>query len=1051
MQSTTAYGGGGGGYGGYGGDDSLAAPHGGPTYGMTNAPMHPGSGSGPRNSYHQAADGGGYIRIVATNAVTVDGTITVDGDSHSSYGGASGGGIWIDCAAFSGASSGRLLANGGNGGATYAGGGGGGRIAVWYGNLADTARSLILSNRADEVALLSITNVYGGFQGQAEAEPGTGDNDGDAGTVVFLTVEGAGPKIYNRVATNVQSASAHLNGDLSFTGAAPATVSVYWGDDDKGDTTVGWDSTEVFPGNPLQGDVTTNVTVIPNTVYYYRYYADNGGGTFLAPTTSVFSTWPVTIAATAPNADEDGQVPGTITVSRASVSTNYEIDVYYTIGGTAGNGTDYNAIGTNVTLAVGETNATIEIKPITDPDTGEPAETVVLTLYGDKYVVGAMNTATVTIANVAVLSSSNNWVGGTGNWSDPTQWSEGYVPVAGQDVVVTGGVLLASSTDPLASLRITNGTLTASNWMTKIEATDLWVDDGGAIGLPVAFTNGAVSNRIWVVCSNLTVASGGHVDADEGGFSGGLKTALTQYNGQGPGAGRNSSTAGGGGGHGGKGGQWTYPGAASQWGWAYGSASAPETPGSGGGADDGTVTEPGGHGGGAIRVQASGLVTVHGTVSADGGGFPGGDHRGGFGSGGSIHITCDTFAGTNGLVQAEGGRHQANWGGGGGGGRISVVYDTVAQAAMPRPRVVFNALGGWDTLGNYTYRAGHHGTVYFANTDVLDPAWLPHGGVVHFAPAIVSWAPGSLLASNGWLRIGQTNMALTVTGDIVVTGPGTHLETAEGGAVTCGGNLVVSNNAEMTIHAGPTNGAPYGAEVTVAGDIVVASGATLYSSSEPRNGGSPFFTAQNLRVDAGGLMSADQTGWRGGWYGATGYGASGYGPGGGLNSLTDGPGGGYGGEGGASTIQPGGQTYGDSNAPAYPGSGGASRNYSGYEGGSGGGLIRVEAVRAITLDGTISADGQSNSWGGGSGGGIYLRCLRFQGAATGILSADGGSASGNNGGGGGGRIAIWRFPPWHFYSGSHTEAGGSGYDSGDVGTYTLNEVKLPQGTLFMVR
>ena len=74
------------------------------------------------------------VKVEAAGAVIVNGSILADGGNGASYNGSgSGGGIYLRCGTFYGATNGLLSANGGTGGyasGTY-GGGGGGRIAVW--------------------------------------------------------------------------------------------------------------------------------------------------------------------------------------------------------------------------------------------------------------------------------------------------------------------------------------------------------------------------------------------------------------------------------------------------------------------------------------------------------------------------------------------------------------------------------------------------------------------------------------------------------------------------------------------------------------------------------------------------------------------------------------------------------------------------------------------------------------------------------------------------------------------------------------------------------
>ena len=111
----------------------------------------------------------------------------------------------------------------------------------------------------------------------------------------------------------------------------------------------------------------------------------------------------------------------------------------------------------------------------------------------------------------------------------------------------------------------------------------------------------------------------------------------------------------------------------------YGSALRPQTKGSGGGSSCGAVA---GAGGGTIRLEVSGTLTLEGYIRANGaGGARSSCHsyRGaGGGAGGSIWVTTNRLAGSNGRFYASGGAgggsRTAYRGGGGGGGRVAVYY-----------------------------------------------------------------------------------------------------------------------------------------------------------------------------------------------------------------------------------------------------------------------------------------------------------------------------------------------------------------------------------------
>ena len=153
----------------------------------------------------------------------------------------------------------------------------------------------------------------------------------------------------------------------------------------------------------------------------------------------------------------------------------------------------------------------------------------------------------------------------------------------------------------------------------------------------------------------------------------------------------------------------------------------------------------------------------------------------------------------------------------------------------------------------------------------------------------------------------------------------------------------------------------------------------------------------DLTVPAGGLITADSAGYRGG-----------YGPGG-CPGLTTGrrTGGSHGGVGGKGSTTPA-TTYDSVIAPTNLGSGGCGYNdYVTY----GGGAVLLNVGRTTRLDGVITANGTNQfqtANSGGSGGSVYLTTSNLLG--TGLIQANGGNSTNDGanfcGGGGGGRIAV---------------------------------------------
>jgi hypothetical protein len=124
----------GGGYGGAGGRGTYAGTNDGFSYGSPSGPAQCGSGGGGDvDNTQYGGFGGGLIRLETTGSVHVAGTLTANGGTIAllNTAGGSGGGIFITCGAFSGATSGIVRANGASSSGS-GGRGGGGRICLNY-------------------------------------------------------------------------------------------------------------------------------------------------------------------------------------------------------------------------------------------------------------------------------------------------------------------------------------------------------------------------------------------------------------------------------------------------------------------------------------------------------------------------------------------------------------------------------------------------------------------------------------------------------------------------------------------------------------------------------------------------------------------------------------------------------------------------------------------------------------------------------------------------------------------------------------------------------
>ncbi|MBW2172418.1 MAG: DUF2341 domain-containing protein, partial [Deltaproteobacteria bacterium] len=114
------------GHGGLGGNPWDSTKRG-PTYGSLSDPTALGSGGGSSDG----GPGGGAVKLVVADTLTVNGTISANGGNATAtnHGGGAGGSMWISTDTFAG--SGFVMADGG-GGNNAGGGGGGGRISLQW-------------------------------------------------------------------------------------------------------------------------------------------------------------------------------------------------------------------------------------------------------------------------------------------------------------------------------------------------------------------------------------------------------------------------------------------------------------------------------------------------------------------------------------------------------------------------------------------------------------------------------------------------------------------------------------------------------------------------------------------------------------------------------------------------------------------------------------------------------------------------------------------------------------------------------------------------------
>ena len=436
----------------------------------------------------------------------------------------------------------------------------------------------------------------------------------------------------------------------------------------------------------------------------------------------------------------------------------------------------------------------------------------------------------------------------------------------------------------------------------------------------------------------------------------------------------------------------------------YGSLFAPEELGNEGGNWNNTF------GGGCVRLDVGGKLTLQGAVNVNG--QCTNNQKYYSGAGGSIFIHADSIEGA-GTLSANSGVSSI----GGGGGRIAVIL-TGAESDFSNYDI-FNLANAHS--GKAEARQGGCGTIYAETVaDGANHGWLilkgngcdPSGADTNsewyyadpFSVDLTS-ANFSKITIAGktkfYIREGYTlDMAGTVL-DCRVAGYGLRVKggtlmVKDGGPMTLTGTLELPaeyslTTSSLTIGDGGT--LSIHEKLTVSGNVVVAGGGkitTAGASSNPCK--AHLAVGGNLTVDAGGTI--DVTG--------RGYSINTY-PGGKMDDSSGGSHGGWGLK-ASGAVENCASPYGSVVDPVTAGSGGGQSSSANSD--TGGGVVILDVAGALTVNGSILANGKDKNHYAGAGGSINITAASIAGGADAVITANAGLASNATSASGGGRIAI---------------------------------------------
>ena len=539
----------------------------------------------------------------------------------------------------------------------------------------------------------------------------------------------------------------------------------------------------------------------------------------------------------------------------------------------------------------------------------------------------AVLSAMVSFVVLTSAAETVTWTGSaSSDWSTAANWTSGSgakVPAAGDVVVIGAGkAVLSAATPRLKSVTVSGAVLefreaskaAPSDLVTKLSADAVSLEQGAVVTHITNTMTRAEFNaegewkmdgRVWIDCETLTIDATSAIDVTSRGYAQFAPSTL----GVGPGSVTNTygcfSAA-----HGGMGAvghhdvAWHY-----RWyspnqfcGLPYGEAAAPVWAGSSGSCSASSKM-PGWAGGGAVKIDATGRVTVNGAIHADSTGAFAGTYACG-GSGGSVWIECGSIAGS-GAITADGGQGGEastvsyagyNYAYAGGGGRVAVHYDPAAQDAVTAQSLRFSADAPCRAKKDYTSARivnppNDVGTVHFTDDRFLTDTFTATVGVSAGEIRCASWTkwqPASLTVNGAWIRLPEgpaTN--LTLSGALTVSGVGRldigggmqHYDSRDALTVppwqrySCAAapnlsvaSLEVSNSGCLRLFAAATNGldGAIGALLAVRGDMLVGDNAQVVLGSHPYCGAPPHVTVGgNATVTAKGRLDANGQGFFG--------------------------------------------------------------------------------------------------------------------------------------------------------------------------------------------
>ncbi len=187
--------------------------------------------------------------------------------------------------------------------------------------------------------------------------------------------------------------SASVVCNVMFLGLGQSTLFVCHGPTDGGTNRQAWAREVRFPGTAKVGLQDAAIAhSASNRIWYYRCVATNLHGISWAERTSGFMLKAVDVKTTGRESTEER--PAAFVISRPANVTNGPLDVYFTLGGTGVNGTDYEPLESPVVIPAGAASVKLTVTPRFNTGDQQP-KSVELTLAPGGYTLGVNRSARI--------------------------------------------------------------------------------------------------------------------------------------------------------------------------------------------------------------------------------------------------------------------------------------------------------------------------------------------------------------------------------------------------------------------------------------------------------------------------------------------------------------------------------------------------------------------------------------------------------------------------------------------------------------------------------